>query len=541
MTQKARAVCALVALIMGFVHPAEADVVEFDLVKIEVYEQDSNAVPSVPFLYIFNAFVEASPGDAGMISIGGSENQLMEFEPGLWELEDEFTDPFLFDATYPNTAPYQMNLNSGSLGTQIENMSFPSPNYPNVPAFTPESFLALQGTDPYLELTLEWIMPSADTNFIVLSIYDPITDDYIVDEDFSSGTSFTIPSGVLSPGRTYEVELIFAHVEFGVGDDGIGFGSDAQKLEGFANLTVTTLTTAAAEVFLDAGVFKGVLYEQTENDTPPGGAIGWAFEGFFDAGPDAMTEGEVIGGAEPVMLVESTSSAGEWDTDENLTSYTSKAELDANFPSNTSYTMQVAGGSLGGRSQGFSIGPDAYPTPGYLLGDLISILNNEDFIEDDITLTWSTPGPSVDYVAIFIDRFNAGGGFIGTVVESIFPSSVTEFVIPGGTLLSNADYELGLTFVNGTVHSADPNPGFGSSRLIADGYLTDTIVEFSPVHQGGGVACADLNGDGLFNFFDVSAFLVAYQSQDPKADFNDDGLINFFDVSAFLVSFQSGC
>jgi hypothetical protein len=520
---------------------AQADVAEFDLVKIEVYEQDSDAVPSVPVLYIFNAYVEANPGDAGMISIGGSANQLKEFEPGLWEFVDEFTDPFQFDGAYPNTAPYQMNLNSGSLGTQIETMSFPSPNYPNVPAFTPDSFLALQGADPYLELTLEWIMPSADTNFIVLSIYDPIADDYIVDEEFTSGTSFTIPSGVLSPGRAYEVELIFAHVEFGVGDDAIGFGSDAQKLEGFANLTVTSLTTAAAEVFVDAGVLKGVVYEQAANNTPPSGAIGWGFEGFFDAGPDAMTEGEVVGGAIPAMLVESTSSAGEWDTDENLTSYASKAELDANFPSNTSYTMQVAGGSLGARSQGFSIGPDAYPAPGYLLGDLVSILNDNAFIDDDITLTWSTPGPSVEYVAIFIDRFNAGGGFAGTVIDSIFPSSVTEFVIPGGTLLSGADYELGLTFVNGTVRSADPNPGFGSGTLIVDGYLTDTIVNFSPIHQGGGVACADLNGDGLFNFFDVSAFLVAYQAQDPAADFTGDGVINFFDVSAFLVSFQSGC
>ncbi len=52
---------------------------------------------------------------------------------------------------------------------------------------------------------------------------------------------------------------------------------------------------------------------------------------------------------------------------------------------------------------------------------------------------------------------------------------------------------------------------------------------------------ADLNGDGSLDFFDVSAFLVAYNAMDPIADFNGDGMFNFFDVSAFLVAYNAGC
>ena len=53
---------------------------------------------------------------------------------------------------------------------------------------------------------------------------------------------------------------------------------------------------------------------------------------------------------------------------------------------------------------------------------------------------------------------------------------------------------------------------------------------------------ADLNADALLNFFDVSAFLVAYTTEDLSiADFNDDGSLDFFDVSAFLVAFKAGC
>ncbi len=55
-------------------------------------------------------------------------------------------------------------------------------------------------------------------------------------------------------------------------------------------------------------------------------------------------------------------------------------------------------------------------------------------------------------------------------------------------------------------------------------------------------ACpADLNGDGKLNFFDVSAFLMAFNAMDPSADFSGDGQFNFFDVSQFLSAFNAGC
>lgn len=50
---------------------------------------------------------------------------------------------------------------------------------------------------------------------------------------------------------------------------------------------------------------------------------------------------------------------------------------------------------------------------------------------------------------------------------------------------------------------------------------------------------ADLIPDGSLNFFDVSAFLNAFNIQDPVADFTGDGHWNFFDVSAFLSAFNS--
>lgn len=52
---------------------------------------------------------------------------------------------------------------------------------------------------------------------------------------------------------------------------------------------------------------------------------------------------------------------------------------------------------------------------------------------------------------------------------------------------------------------------------------------------------ADLTGEGVLDFFDISAFLSAFASQDSIADFTGDGIFDFFDVSEFLGAFGAGC
>ncbi|MCR9075270.1 MAG: fibronectin type III domain-containing protein [bacterium] len=57
-----------------------------------------------------------------------------------------------------------------------------------------------------------------------------------------------------------------------------------------------------------------------------------------------------------------------------------------------------------------------------------------------------------------------------------------------------------------------------------------------------GLCASEFGGDsGSLDFFDVSEFLVAYQSQSPTADLNMDQAFNFFDVQIFLQAFLNGC
>lgn len=74
-------------------------------------------------------------------------------------------------------------------------------------------------------------------------------------------------------------------------------------------------------------------------------------------------------------------------------------------------------------------------------------------------------------------------------------------------------------------------------------YSAQDLAGFIPTLSlpGPPLCLADFTGDGNLNFFDVSAFLVAFNAQDPIADLSGDGSYNFFDVSAFLVAFNKGC
>jgi subtilisin family serine protease len=80
----------------------------------------------------------------------------------------------------------------------------------------------------------------------------------------------------------------------------------------------------------------------------------------------------------------------------------------------------------------------------------------------------------------------------------------------------------------------------GASRDDDNGTDSGSAYVFEQIN--GGPECpADLNDDGLLDFFDVQQFLNYYSLGDLRADFIADGLLDFFDVSAFLQAFSAGC
>ena len=107
-------------------------------------------------------------------------------------------------------------------------------------------------------------------------------------------------------------------------------------------------------------------------------------------------------------------------------------------------------------------------------------------------------------------------------------------------LFDGAFTHIGTFFFGGLDCVADPmtgqyNPSTGFAHQL-----------FGPLGgSAGGPGCdtADLAEPfGTHNFFDVSAFLGAFNGQQPEADIAEPfGTWNFFDVSAFLGEFNNGC
>ena len=523
--------CAVVPLVTST--NATADVYEYDVAKIRFYVQSTDAPPTIADGYVFNAYFDCDDGDAGSATINGAS--MTEEGPGQWNFEDGFASQAMLDGAYPSGSIYTMQFSGGSLGARSEMVTLPMPEqYPSPPALTATSFNGMQNADPSQDLTIEWIAPDASTTVVFLSIYSQSLDDTIFDDLIPNGQSnYTIPASDLQPGDTYEVEIVFANAEIGNGSPAPGFGVDALSLSGYASVTVAQFTTSSAgPIEPDGEILKTALYLQTEDDAVQATPEIWTLEAYISAEEGAFTEGEVTGGAFPLALTEY--SPGNWDIDDPSIEYASKSALDADFPSNQSYAMSVLGGAWGERNQPFFIGPDAYPAPGHLTGSVFSDLHGMD-PNADFMLEWTPAGPGVDAVAIFIDRADD----FSTVYEIFLPASSTGVVIPAGTLQEATEYVLGLTYAEVDQFTGDGAPAFDTDIRLVAGYLTDTIVNFATINLN---ACpADLTGDGVLNFFDVSAFLVAFNGQLPDADLTGDGVLNFFDVSAFLVAFNGGC
>ena len=66
-------------------------------------------------------------------------------------------------------------------------------------------------------------------------------------------------------------------------------------------------------------------------------------------------------------------------------------------------------------------------------------------------------------------------------------------------------------------------------------------IELGPGLEFAAVCEADLNGDSVLDFFDLSLFLTAFGESNASADLNEDGAFDFFDLSIYLNLFNTGC
>lgn len=212
-----------------------------------------------------------------------------------------------------------------------------------------------------------------------------------------------------------------------------------------------------------------------------------------------------------------------------------QAELDSLFGSGT-YSFNVDGLVVP-----LVLAGDVYP-PVPLLTLTGGSWDNGIYViapDQELTITTSAYADYGTHVedAIWLGFFGPNFEYDALQFASSEPTNFATVTIPAGSLLPGTGYDVDAGFVALTGFS-DSIPGMPNALAVA-GY--EQATNLFVLVSGSTLCPADLNNDGLLDFFDVQAFLNAYASHDPSADFNDDGLFDFFDVQTFLNLYSAGC
>ncbi|MFK7882598.1 MAG: FG-GAP-like repeat-containing protein [Phycisphaerales bacterium] len=120
------------------------------------------------------------------------------------------------------------------------------------------------------------------------------------------------------------------------------------------------------------------------------------------------------------------------------------------------------------------------------------------------------------------------------------PQTISLFSGIGNGTLGAEIAHPGLQGANGVVMSDFDNDGATDAAVIFE-ISNDIMVYLNTCDETG---CApDLAAPfGVLNFFDISAFITAFNAMDPAADFAAPfGVFNFFDVAAYIDAYNAGC
>lgn len=197
----------------------------------------------------------------------------------------------------------------------------------------------------------------------------------------------------------------------------------------------------------------------------------------------------------------------------NDTAYVSWVELDNNQGNQGVYAQAIdnKGSRLWGDSGVVLSATDANPS-----GSI-----NTQVIDNNLVTLWIEGTGSFGSDVINSTRLNNAGSAVWSTQVASNPAQRARLA----TSVSSDDFVIAAWQIGG-FGDAD----IESHNLNPDGTLG--VIAGCP---------ADLTGNGVLDFFDISAFLNAFNAQDPAADFTGEGIFDFFDVSAFLAAFGAGC
>jgi hypothetical protein len=205
----------------------QPDAIElYGVFKAQSFMQTNDAAPvfstnEPPFQ--FQSFVDTSATNvvlAADVRLPGGTIQMLSAEDDgkSWSLEDGFSTQSGLDSAC-GIGTYTMRLSRSGSMTNVVPLNLPADAYPDTPQIT--NYSAAQSINPSNNFTLFWNPFTGGTSNDFIQVEIGRGNDQTVFHSSGPGepgslngtsTSFQIPTGTLSPGETYSVQLMFVRL-----------------------------------------------------------------------------------------------------------------------------------------------------------------------------------------------------------------------------------------------------------------------------------------------------------------------------------------
>lgn len=172
--------------------------------------------------------------------------------------------------------------------------------------------------------------------------------------------------------------------------------------------------------------------------------------------------------------------------------------------------------------------PNVFPLDGLAGPIVLAKLDGDDDLDAAVAIDDPALGPIVRTLRNDLS-FDGGVPQLAFSLADVFETNTPAQLLLAGQV----DQQAGEDLVIIEDHTQNL-PGRGGT-LVASVQLLPIVVAEPPECP------VDVNGDDIIDFFDLLAFLAAYDKADDLADWNDDGTIDFFDVAGFLGDYSAGC
>jgi hypothetical protein len=236
-------------------------------------------------------------------------------------------------------------------------------------------------------------------------------------------------------------------------------------------LVLTTLNSFSAVTHWR--IIKGAYYLQSADNTPDATTTNWGMFGVVETDLPGDADSVVITGGNISGSIAYVLEGSEWELGAD---YTSKAALDAVFPSDASYSIILSGGTLGSLTQQVVFSEDAYPNTPYLTGadysDCLALEALEPF-----ELNWNDSGIPGGAIGIQVntgDELDEGD----TIFEFIQWNGITSTNLPWNLFVANSNYNGYIDFANANLQSG--TGGFGIDGDVS--FNTSLAFYINPVN-----------------------------------------------------------